>query len=158
MTEKIEPKVLNSTDVLRIVHGIVTEQGAGYRYLDHYDDCQNFTDDDPTEGQCIVGRVFASQGLTEEDCGQADVHSSIRHLVQKGSPVEFTKKAQTVLSLMQAIQDLGGTWGLAYNVARQEAITWNSQFPTGEQTTHDAPFGIAGEQYGIPEGYEKVEK
>lgn len=116
---------------------IVGEYGRDYVYKQHYNTCTNFVTNHPdSKPACIVGHVFHSLGLNYTDCGNGSVLGSIATL-NRTRPGEFTfsREAYLLLTSMQTIQDMGGSWGSCEDVAHaiyyaQGALRNDSMYPS----------------------------
>ena len=90
----------------------IREKGWDYRYSSVDSRCVYFNDDRPS---CIVGHVFAYEGLQAHDFNVVNNTREVRKL--RKDLVVFTEEALMFLSRLQDFQDTRQTWGIAYTIA-----------------------------------------
>lgn len=131
-------KLVGKDEVLGLLSEVVAEKGEDYVYKDHFLSCVNFVDG--IHPACVAGHVYHKLGLTSEDVGQGTVTDAVLQMVMKGAVerVQFTVEGALVLSVAQAVQDNGGTWGLAEKVAAHMASLVTYDF---EVNYTDRPIG-----------------
>ena len=107
----------------KLVEAQIEAEGADYVYPSREVEgqkgrCQYFRDGEPS---CIVGRVLAEVGVTEDQIGYNDMAENVLKKLQYEGVLIAEPKAKLFLQYIQRRQDNAIPWGEAYAMALEEA-------------------------------------
>lgn len=115
-------RTINEYEVRNALADAVLERGYSYLYQENFSvsACKYVVDGEPA---CIVGVALISYLGIEWPRARYDTslaaNGTIAYLLDelRDAGIEFTPAALLMLTAAQAVQDGGGTWGLAESVA-----------------------------------------
>lgn len=116
-------RTINEYEVRNALADAVLERGNGYVYQEHFGGaapCRYVVDGEPA---CIVGVALISYLGVEWPRARYDAsfaaNGTIAYLLDelRDAGIEFTPAALLMLTAAQAVQDGGGTWGMAESAA-----------------------------------------